>query len=72
MRVTTCLLHLGLASAGASVIRPAKDSQVPPIYPIGTGNGSFAKAVGRVFEVDGKTGYFAGETQIKTCMTLLV
>lgn len=65
MRSAVFILHIGLVSAAASIVRSVKDPQPPPIYPIGTSNGSFAKAVGRLFEIDGRTGYFSGETHSK-------
>jgi len=34
--------------------------QPAPFYPIGTSNGTNAKVSGRLFDIDGKVGYFAG------------
>lgn len=39
------------------------NKQPPPAYPIGQGKGSNAKVSGRVFTIDGKKGYFAGESE---------
>lgn len=43
------------------------NKQPPPAYPIGQGKGSNAKVSGRVFNIDGKKGYFAGEFEICSC-----
>lgn len=44
----------------APTILAASSSQQPPCsYPIG-GRGKFAKVAGRLFDIDGKVGYFAG------------
>ncbi len=62
MRHQLGFLLIGLAQASASLIRSSKDPQVPPIYPIGTKNESFARTSGTLFEIDGKVSYFAGMT----------
>lgn len=44
------------------------DNKQPPLaYPIGQGKGSNAKVSGRVFEIDGKKGYFAGGLESCLC-----
>ncbi|KAK0701887.1 glycoside hydrolase superfamily [Lasiosphaeria miniovina] len=53
-------LGLGLARADDSFVRSTQDPQIPSVYAIGAPNGSFAKVNGRLFEIDGRTGYFAG------------
>ncbi|KAK3934248.1 glycoside hydrolase [Diplogelasinospora grovesii] len=51
---------LALSRAQEEYIRSAKDPQIPPIYPIGTTKEPFVKVDGRLFNIAGKTGYFAG------------
>jgi mannan endo-1,4-beta-mannosidase len=56
---TSVLLGFGPAVEG--ILRSTKDPSPPaPIYPIGTEDGPFARVSGRLFEVDGRTGYFSG------------
>ncbi len=45
----------------ADLIRPASAPQVPPVYPIGFSNETFARPAGRLFDINGTVGYFAGE-----------
>jgi len=58
------LLSSTLASsvfAGPVIQAANSDKQPASIYPIGKG-GAFAKPAGRVFELDGKAGHFAGKS----------
>ncbi|KAL3423950.1 endo-beta-1,4-mannanase [Phlyctema vagabunda] len=49
-----------LAVALPAVQADTAAHQPAPAYPIGTGKGRNARAVGRLFEIDGRVGYFAG------------
>jgi mannan endo-1,4-beta-mannosidase len=51
-----------LAASGlASFLLPSSSIDQPaPLYPIGSSNGTNAKVSGRLFDIDGKVGYFAG------------
>ncbi|KAK3374342.1 family 5 putative glycoside hydrolase [Lasiosphaeria ovina] len=61
MLVSAVLLFgIGLAGADDNFVRSTQDPQILPVYAIGASNGSFAKVNGRLFEIDGRTGYFAG------------
>lgn len=40
------------------------NKQPPPAHPIGQGKGSNAKVSGRLFNIDGRKGFFAGEFEI--------
>lgn len=66
MRITKSLLWSFLAAAASAL--PAStlhldDANAQPAlaYPIGQSNGTNAKVAGRLFEVDGKVQYFAGQ-----------
>jgi mannan endo-1,4-beta-mannosidase len=60
MRLALLAGLVGLALADESLIRSIKEPQIPPIYPIGAVNGSFAKVSGRLFNIDGRVAYFSG------------
>jgi mannan endo-1,4-beta-mannosidase len=64
MKLSQSALGLALASSVlASPVLLSADSQQPACaYPIGQSGGSNAKVAGRLFEIDGKVGYFAGMT----------
>ncbi len=70
MHGLVALVLLGLAQAGQNLIRSAKDTPVPPIYPIGTKKEPFAKVSGTLFEIDGKVTYFAGMCHIRFLASL--
>lgn len=54
------LIWFAASVLAAPTILAASASQQPPCtYPIGI-KGKFAKAAGRLFDIDGKVGYFAG------------
>jgi mannan endo-1,4-beta-mannosidase len=64
MLLLASLLLLSLVDAIGTdddLIRSSKSPQIPPSYPIGTVTGSFARTRGRLFEIDGRVGYFPGE-----------
>jgi mannan endo-1,4-beta-mannosidase len=48
------------ALASSSLLPSSATDQPAPFYTIGTSNGTNAKVSGRLFEIDGKVGYFAG------------
>ena len=48
------------APAVLPAILPASTQGPAPIYPIGKSGGSNAKVVGRLFNIDGRVEYFAG------------
>jgi mannan endo-1,4-beta-mannosidase len=55
------LLYLGLCWGYPDYLLSSKDPDPPrPMYPTGTQSGTFAKVSGRLFDIDGKTGYFSG------------
>lgn len=58
---------LALAATALPSALHISNKQPPPAYPIGQGKGSNAKVSGRVFNIDGKKGYFAGELRILSC-----
>lgn len=49
-----------LTVAAPASLLPDSQSGPPSTYPIGVSGGTNAKVSGRLFQVDGKTGYFAG------------
>jgi len=49
-----------LGSAVLGELRSSKDPPLPPAYPIGHVDEPFAKAVGRIFEVNGTARYLTG------------
>jgi mannan endo-1,4-beta-mannosidase len=52
---------LAAAALASLFLLPSSATDQPaPFYPIGTSNGTNAKVSGRLFEIDGKIGYFAG------------
>lgn len=57
------LLGLTLTSSTLSVplIQSAFETQPPSIFPIGNSGGANAKVSGRLFDIDGHVGYFAGK-----------
>jgi mannan endo-1,4-beta-mannosidase len=64
MKVSSIFL-LGIACAtsafGATILQAAgSDAQPAPVYPIGNRGGKFAKTAGRLFDLEGRVGYFAG------------
>ena len=64
---------VALASSGVTAnLRSAKDTPVPPIYPIGVKNETFARAVGTLFEVDGKVQYLSGWLHVPDALRLLL
>lgn len=57
------LVYLGYAYGASEYLKSSKDNDPPPAsYPVGVQIGPFAKVSGRLFEVNGKTGYFSGIT----------
>lgn len=52
------------ALCAAALVAATSDVQPASIYPIGKSGGAFAKTAGRVFNLDGKVGYFAGKLSI--------
>lgn len=52
---------LALAATALPAELHISNKQPPPAYPIGQGKGSNAKVSGRVFNIDGRKGYFAGK-----------
>lgn len=62
----TSIFNLALAAntVAATAIQPAHEPQPPPRYPIGTYGGSNAKVAGRLFDINGRIGYFAGNSSI--------
>lgn len=62
MRALDCFLAiLGIAASVTALPTVSVNSVQPPCaFPIGTGKGSNAKTVGRLFNLDGRVGYFAG------------
>ena len=55
------LLYLGFTYGAIGDLRSSKDpNPPPPLHPVGVHSGPFAKVSGRLFEIDGKTGYFSG------------
>lgn len=53
---------LTLAATALPSALHISNKQPPPAYPIGQGKGSNAKVSDRVFDIDGRKGYFAGES----------
>ncbi|KAH8879648.1 family 5 putative glycoside hydrolase [Thozetella sp. PMI_491] len=60
MRASVTSLVLWCLPLGRAQILPATEPGPPPQVPIGTSKAPFAKVSGRLFELDGKVGYFAG------------
>lgn len=60
--ILSLVLATGVAAAPA--IQAADAQQPAPIYPIGFSGGSNAKVAGRLFDIDGKVEYFAGNFSI--------
>jgi hypothetical protein len=58
------------ASGAAANLRSAKDTPVPPIYPIGVKNETFPRTVGTLFEVDGKVQYLSGWLHVASTLPL--
>jgi hypothetical protein len=54
------LFVLGLIASISAAPAPTVDASVESTYPIGKRGEDNAKAVGRLFEIDGKAQYFAG------------
>lgn len=54
---------LALAATALPATIHVDNKQPPPTYPIGQVKGANAKVSGRVFNIDGRTGYFAGESE---------
>lgn len=48
------------AKAESLLTRNANDIRLESRYPIGNGKGSNVKVSGRLFDIDGRVGYFAG------------
>lgn len=64
MKFPTCsILSLALATRviAAPTIQAATAHQPPSPYPIGRHGGANAKVAGRLFDIDGRVEYFAGE-----------
>lgn len=59
---------LALAATALPAAIHVDNKQPPPAYPIGQVKGSNAKVSGRLFNIDGKKGYFAGEIE-SLCVT---
>lgn len=58
-QVTCTLAGIGLAAIVAAA-PSAKSPQSGSVYPIDFSGGKNAKVAGRLFNIDGKVGYFAG------------
>lgn len=58
---------LALAATALPSALHISNKQPPPAYPIGQGKGSNAKVSGRLFNIDGKKEYFAGESEASSC-----
>ncbi|OIW28323.1 glycoside hydrolase [Coniochaeta ligniaria NRRL 30616] len=57
----TVVLYIGLGYGADGDLRSSKDANPPPpLYPLGARSGTYAKVSGRLFEIDGKIGYFSG------------
>jgi len=67
MKFVKSALSLALACSAltvATILTP--DSEQPPCaYPVGQSGGANAKVAGRLFDIDGKVEYFAGETPVR-------
>lgn len=63
---------LALAATALPAAIHVDNKQPPPAYPIGQVKGSNAKVSGRVFNIDGRTGYFAGEFEFSCGTSILV
>lgn len=61
----SCIWSALAAAVAGSALPAAKlhitSAQPPPAYPIGQVKGANAKVAGRLFDIDGKVQYFAGE-----------
>lgn len=58
-----CLASFVLALSATAIALPTnqvRDGQAQSAYPIGTSKSQNAKVAGRVFNIDGRVGYFAG------------
>ncbi|OAA66774.1 glycoside hydrolase family 5 protein [Niveomyces insectorum RCEF 264] len=63
-----CASLLGVVASATAIrrstplgpIRSVHDPQVPPLYPIGVKNESFARPAGQLFNINGNVSYFAG------------
>ena len=57
-------LVFATSAVAAPAIQAAAAQQPASIYPIGTNGGSNARVAGRLFNIDGKVEYFAGNVSI--------
>lgn len=64
----SALASIAAALTATAVALPAdvpRDVQIESLYPVGTVKSGNVKVAGRVFNIDGKVGYFAGESGIQ-------
>jgi mannan endo-1,4-beta-mannosidase len=64
MKISRSILSLALASSAvaAPTLQAAGSAQQPPLaYPVGFSGGQNARVAGRVFDIDGRVQYFAGQ-----------